>query len=313
MYFQVRIIFNLILAMKQFWNWKNYQIAWQVEGSDNSSEIAIVLIHGFGACKDHWRFNQKVISAIAPCFALDLVGFGESSKPNSQILYEKNNSKNFNYCFDNWSQQVYDFCQEIVKRPVLLIGNSIGGVIALNTSKQLSHKCLGIILIDCAQRTMDDKRLAEQSLLMRFLRPVIKTFVRTRILSSNIFKNAANPTFIEKVLKIAYPSGNNVDKELIDTLFKPTQCKGAPEAFRGFINLFDDHLAPDLLENLNKPVHLIWGEKDPWEPVHEAQKWYETFNCIKSIDIIPGAGHCPHDEMPEKVNPIINKIIQDAM
>ena len=144
--------------MRQFWNWKSYQIAWQVENKDNKSELAIVLIHGFGACKDHWRFNQKNISSIASCYALDLVGFGDSSQPNSQILYEKKTSDNFNYCFDSWTQQVYDFCNEIVKKPVLLIGNSIGGVIALNTSKQLSHKCLGVILIDCAQRTMDDKR-----------------------------------------------------------------------------------------------------------------------------------------------------------
>ena len=197
--------------MKKFWNWKDYQIAWQVEESDNKSEFAIVLIHGFGACKDHWRFNQKNISSIAPCYALDLIGFGESSQPNSQISYEKKTSKNFNYCFDNWSQQIYDFCNEIVKKPVLLIGNSIGGVIALNTSKKLSKKCLGIVLIDCAQRTMDDKRLIEQSLLMRFLRPVIKTLVRQRFLSSNLFKNAANRTFIKKVLKSAYPSGNNVN------------------------------------------------------------------------------------------------------
>ena len=299
--------------MKQFWNWKNYQIAWQVEDKDKDSEIAIVLIHGFGACKDHWRFNQTNISSIAPCYALDLIGFGDSSQPNSQISYEKKTSQNFNYCFDNWSELVYDFCNEIVKKPVLLIGNSIGGVIALNTSKKLSQKCLGVILIDCAQRTMDDKRLAEQSLLMRFLRPVIKTFVRQRLLSSNIFKNAANPAFIAKILKVAYPSGNNVNEELIDILFKPTQGKGASEAFRGFINLFDDYLAPDLLMQLDNPVHLIWGEKDPWEPVKEAQKWFETFECIKSLDIIPEAGHCPHDEMPEKVNPILTRIIQEAI
>jgi pimeloyl-ACP methyl ester carboxylesterase len=148
---------------------------------------------------------------------------------------------------------------------------------------------------------------------MRFLRPVIKILVRQRLLSATIFKNAANPNFIAKILKLAYPSGNNVDEELIDILFKPTQGSGAPEAFRGFINLFDDYLAPDLLEELNSPVHLIWGEKDPWEPVKEAQKWFETFECIKSLDIIPNAGHCPHDEMPEKVNPIINKIIQEAI
>ena len=298
--------------MKQFWNWQNYQIAWQVDHNNNDG-IAIVLIHGFGACKDHWRFNQKNISSLASCYALDLVGFGESSQPNSQLLYEKKSSKNFNYCFDSWSQQIFDFCNEIVKKPVLLIGNSIGGVIALHTSKRLSQKCLGVILIDCAQRTMDDKRLVEQSLLMRFLRPVIKTLVRQRFLSTNIFKYAANPIFIEKILKVAYPTGNNVNKELINILLKPTQREGAPEAFRGFINLFDDYLAPDLLKYCEHPVHLIWGAKDPWEPVEEAEKWYKNFECIQSLNIIPNAGHCPHDEIPEKVNPILKKIIQEAM
>ena len=60
-------------------------------------------------------------------------------------------------------------------------------------------------------------------------------------------------------------------------------------------------------------MHLIWGEKDPWEPVKEAQKWFETFECIQSLEVISNAGHCPHDEMPEKVNPILEKIIQEAM
>ena len=299
--------------MKQFWNWQSHQISWKLEDQNNNSKIAIVLIHGFGACKDHWRFNQKNISLLAPCYSLDLVGFGDSSKPDSQLLYEKKTSKNFNYCFDNWSQQIFDFCNEIIKKPVLLIGNSIGGVIALSSSKKLSNNCLGVILIDCAQRTMDDKRLAEQPLLMRFLRPVIKTLVRQRFLSKNLFKNAANRTFIAKILKVAYPSGNNIDEELIEILFKPTQGRGASEAFRGFINLFNDYLAPDLLKKFNKPVHLIWGEKDPWEPVKEAQDWFETFECVKSIDIVDNAGHCPHDEMPEIVNPILKRIIQEAI
>ncbi len=299
--------------MKELWEWQGHKVAWKVENHSKNSDIAIVLIHGFGASKEHWRYNQENIGLIAPCYALDLIGFGESSQPKSQLLYENKSPKNFNYCFDNWSQQVFDFCNNIVKKPVFLIGNSIGGVIALNTSKKLSKQCLGIILIDCAQRTMDDKRLAEQSLLMRFLRPLIKTFVRQRFLSSNIFKKAANPTFIERILKIAYPSGNNINKELIDLLLKPTQRVGASEAFRGFINLFDDYLAPDLLKQMKNSVHLIWGEKDPWESVKEAQNWFETFECVKTLNIISEAGHCPHDEMPEKVNPILKRIIQEAI
>ncbi len=299
--------------MKQFWQWENHQIAWQVEGEKNESPMSVVLIHGFGASKDHWRFNQKTISSVATCYALDLVGFGESSQPNAQLSYEKREYDNFNYCFDKWSQQIINFCNEIVRKPVLLIGNSIGAVIAIKASKGLLNECTGLVLIDCAQRTMDDKRLAEQSLFMRLIRPLVKTLVRQRFLSKTLFKNAANPTFIEKVLKIAYPSGNNINEELIDLLFKPTQREGASEAFRGFINLFDDYLAPDLLKDLGIPVYLIWGEKDPWEPLLEAQRWADSFKCIKSLDVIPNAGHCPHDEKPEEVNSILCKIIQEAI
>ena len=299
--------------MKDFWTWGKQKVSWRVEGFNKDSPIAIVLIHGFGASKDHWRFNQKAISSLAPCYSLDLIGYGESSQPRAQLLYEERRLESFNYCFDIWSKQIIDFCDQIVKKPVILIGNSIGAVIALNASLKISKHCLGIVLIDCAQRTMDDKRLNEQSLLMRFLRPVIKTLVRQRLLSTSLFRNAANQKFIEKILKLAYPSGNNIDSELIEILFQPTQRKGAPEAFRGFINLFDDHLAPDLLNQSKKPVYLIWGEKDPWESLKEARNWFETFECIKSLDIIENAGHCPHDEMPEKVNPILLKIIQDAM
>ena len=41
------------------------------------------------------------------------------------------------------------------------------------------------------------------------------------------------------------------------------QGDGAAEAFRGFINLFGDHLAPQLMQELTIPVDLIWGEMDP--------------------------------------------------
>ena len=299
--------------MNKFWQWQNQQIAWQVEGQETDAPIAIVLIHGFGASKNHWRFNQKAISSQAPCYALDLVGFGESSQPIAQLQYEKIRTNSFNYCFDSWSQQIIDFCDQIVKKPVFLVGNSIGGVIAINASESINNGCCGLILIDCAQRAMDDKRLIELSLAMRLLRPIIKVLVRQKLLSKALFINAANPTFIEKILKVAYPSQRNIDKELIEILFKPTQREGATEAFRGFINLFDDHLAPELLKNLKIPVHLIWGEKDPWEPIQEAKKWYKDFACIKSLEIISNAGHCPHDEMPEKVNPILNKIIHEAI
>jgi len=57
---------------------------------------------------------------------------------------------------------------------------------------------------------------------------------------------------------------------------------------------------------------LIWGEEDPWESLNEAKEWNKQFKNIKRLDIINGAGHCPHDEEPEKTNKLINEFIQET-
>ena len=173
--------------------------------------------------------------------------------------------------------------------------------------------CRGVVLIDCAQRLMDDKQLSKQPAWMAWIRPGLKTMVRQRWLSTALFRNAARPALIRSVLKQAYPSGQNVDDALIDLLYQPTRRAGAAEAFRGFINLFDDHLAPDLMRDLNIPVHLIWGENDPWEPLPEARHWLGQFDCVQSLDVIAGSGHCPHDEQPDAVNSLLNKTIAERV
>ena len=89
----------------------------------------------------------------------------------------------------------------------------------------------------------------------------------------------------------------NIDDALVH-LFHPPSAKAA-EAFRGFINLFDDYLAQ--LGGAGCSVDLIWGERDPWEPIAEAKRWAQTLGCIRSLGVIPNAGHCPHDEAPEAV------------
>ena len=66
------------------------------------------------------------------------------------------------------------------------------------------------------------------------------------------------------------------------------------------------------MRNIQIPVDLIWGDLDPWEPIKEAKIWYSKIDCIRSLEIIPGCGHCPHDEIPEKVNPLLIKLIQQA-
>ena len=256
------------------WKWKNWDISWSVSKKSNcKNQTSILLVHGFGASKKHWRHNQNFLGEDFNCYAIDLLGFGESSQPSALLDYEPFIENSIKYSFDLWSFQISTFCSEVIKSPVYLVGNSIGGVIALKAAEILKDDCKGVILIDCAQRTMDDKRLKRNDILMNLLRPVLKTLVRQRIISNTLFKRAANPKIIKQILQKAYPSGKNIDEELIKILYEPSQRNNSKEAFRGFINLFDDYLATDLFEKIDKPIQLIWGEKDPWESLNEAKEW----------------------------------------
>ena len=298
---------NAPFAPKQaLWTWQSHEIGWSVMG-DPTASTAVLLIHGFGANTNHWRFNQPVLAEQIPTYAIDLLGFGRSDQPRARLNREPAHQHTVQYCFDLWAQQVVDFCRDVIDRPVVLVGNSIGGVVALRAAQlcqEQGHRvsCKGVVLIDCAQRLMDDKQLATQPAWMAWIRPLLKTLVSQRWLSTALFRNAARPALIRSVLQQAYPSGCNVDDQLVSLLWEPSQRAGAAEAFRGFINLFNDHLAPDLLQTLSPPVHLIWGEADPWEPIQEAKCWEQQFDCIQSLCVIPQAGHCPHDESPQAVN-----------
>jgi len=301
------------LNKSETWKWKNWEISWSLsKNSTSEKNIKILLVHGFGASKKHWRHNQDSLGKFSNCYAIDLLGFGESSQPNALLNYETEKKNSIKYSFDLWGNQISTFCTEVIKSPVYLVGNSIGGVIALKAAENLKDNCKGVILIDCAQRTMDDKRLKKSDILMNLMRPVLKTTVRQRIISNTLFKRAANRKVIKKILEQAYPSGKNIDKELIEILYQPSQRENSQEAFRGFINLFDDYLATDLLNKVDAPIQLIWGEKDPWESLNEAREWNKQFRNIKRLDIINGAGHCPHDEEPEKTNKLMNEFIQET-
>ena len=300
------------LNKSEIWKWKNFEISWSLSKKSYENNINILLIHGFGASKKHWRYNQDFLGKTFNCYAIDLLGFGESSQPKALLNYETHKKNSIKYSFDLWSNQISSFCSEVIKSPVYLVGNSIGGVIALKAAEILQDECKGAILIDCAQRTMDDKRLNKSDILMNLFRPIIKTLVRQRIISNTLFARAANPKIIKKILEQAYPSGKNIDAELIEILYEPSRRKNSKEAFRGFINLFDDYLAPDLLNKVNIPIQLIWGEKDPWESLDEAKEWKKKFSNITRLDIIKGAGHCPHDEEPEKTNQLICEFLQET-
>ena len=90
---------------------------------DPNAEEAVLLIHGFGANTNHWRFNQPVLAELMPTYAIDLLGFGRSDQPQARLKDEAGTADAVHYGFDLWGQQVADFCRQVIDRPVRLVGN----------------------------------------------------------------------------------------------------------------------------------------------------------------------------------------------
>ena len=81
-------MFIVSFNKSETWKWKNWVISWSKSskstGEDNKN---ILLIHGFGASKKHWRYNQDFLGKVFNCYAIDLLGFGESSQPSALLNY----------------------------------------------------------------------------------------------------------------------------------------------------------------------------------------------------------------------------------
>ena len=89
----------------------------------------MVCVHGFGGNADHWMRNVNALGATRPTYAIDLLGYGYSDKPNPM-----NVEQNSIYNFENWAEQLEDFMDEVVGGPAFLACNSVGGVAGLQTA-----------------------------------------------------------------------------------------------------------------------------------------------------------------------------------
>lgn len=71
---------------------------------------------------DHWRKNIPVLAKSHRVYAIDLIGYGYSDKPNPRDFGD-----DLFYTFETWATQINDFSVQVVKDKAFLICNSIGG------------------------------------------------------------------------------------------------------------------------------------------------------------------------------------------
>jgi pimeloyl-ACP methyl ester carboxylesterase len=279
-----------IQPLSQVWQWQELPIRYQTAGTQGP---VVVLIHGLGASSDHWRKNIPVLAETHRVYAIDLIGFGQSAKPHPGNPIE--------YRFETWGEQIIAFCQEVIGEPVFLVGNSIGCVAALQAAVMCPSQVLAIALLDCALRLQHERKL---NWYRRITFPVVQKILTYPPIGQYFFAKLAQPRVIRKVLLKAYGRSDAVTDELVDLLLRPTKDPGAAAVFLAFITYSKGPLPEDLLPQITCPVLIAWGTLDPFEPIAKGRALAD-FPAVEAFIPLEGVGHCPQDEAPELVNPLL--------
>ncbi|MGF1602582.1 MAG: alpha/beta fold hydrolase [Thermosynechococcaceae cyanobacterium] len=277
----------------QVWTWQGHQIHYTVQGEGQP----LVLIHGFGACIGHWRKNIPVLAAAGyRVFALDLLGFGASDKPQ------------LDYSLERWEALLQDFWMALIQEPAIFIGNSMGGLITLIMLANHPEMTAGGVLLNSAGGLNMNMRADERNPARRLLMKGINTLISSKRLGPALFNRVRSKARIRSTLAQVYANPEAITDDLIDMIYAAADAPGAQQAFASIMTAPAGPRPAELLPKINKPLLVLWGEADPWAALPTAEIYRqlsEVADAQVTFKTIPQTGHCPHDERPEIVNSLI--------
>jgi len=278
------------------WVWRGWQTRYtyfRAPQTNQEQTTPVILLHGFGASIGHWRHNLEVIGEHHTVYALDMLGFGASRKAAAD------------YKIDLWVAQVYEFWQTFIRKPMVLVGNSIGSLVCLAAAAAHPEMVQGIAMINLPDFSL------EEEMIPGWLRPVvasIKSLVASPLVLKSLFYVVRRPTVLQKWAGRAYSNPAAVSAELLEILALPSQDRGAAATFSAlFKAMTSSEFGPrvkTILPTLDIPLLLMWGRQDRMIPPMLAAQFAALNPNIKLVEI-DDAGHCPHDERPEVVNQVL--------
>jgi pimeloyl-ACP methyl ester carboxylesterase len=274
-----------------YWQWRGQAIYYVRAGKKHPQRPPILLVHGFGASTDHWRKNIAELQEDFEVWAIDLLGFGRSAKPNRE------------YSGDLWRDQLHDFITEVIGQPAVLVGNSLGGYSALCVAAQRPSSAAGLVLLNCAG-PFTDTNPQPVNPFQKMVGELAKSTFSQSWASFLLFQYVRRRSVIRNVLQKVYIDQTAVTDQLIEEIYRPSCDPGAPEVFASVFKTPQGEKLDVLLDQLRCPLLMLWGALDPWMNAKtRAPKFRQHYPQLTEHYL--QAGHCPHDEVPEQVNTFI--------
>ena len=278
------------------WHWQGHHCHWRVLG--RRDRPALVLLHGFGAASGHWRHNVAELAEAGWCvYAIDLVGFGASSQPAHRRHRPLDNRL--------WARQVQGFLEQVVQGPAVLVGNSLGSLVAVTCAVFFPRWVVAVVAAPLPDPTLvmpvAVRRRPWRRRLQRRLVVVLCQLLPLELLVPLI----ARTPLLDLGLRSAYSTPQPVDRELRRLVARPALRPQAPRALRamsiGMALRPRAATAAPLLQRMRQPLLVLWGSHDRLVPPAISERLGQHKPDLK-LQLLPRLGHCPHDERPALFN-----------
>ena len=251
----------------------------------------LLLLHGMAGSSDTWRAVMPQLSKRYRVIAPDLLGHGQSAKPRGD------------YSLGAFAAWLRDLLDELGVTSVTLVGQSLGGGVAMQFVYQHPDYCRRLVLISSGGLGQDvgwTLRLlsapgSELLLPAITLPPLIRAGETLRSWFSAV--NVGSPRGAEMWSAYSSLADSQTRQAFLRTLRSVVDYRG--QAVSALNKL---HLTSEL------PLMVIWGDQDRIIPVdHGFALDQHRPGC--RIEVLDGVGHFPHVEKPDVVVDLLDDFI----
>ncbi|HEY3038225.1 MAG TPA: alpha/beta hydrolase [Pyrinomonadaceae bacterium] len=249
----------------------------------------ILCLHGLGASMFSWRHFIAPFSQNYKLILVDSKGCGKSPKP-----YDSH------YSIEEHTDNVYKIVLEEDLTNLTLVGNSLGGAIALLLAIKLHEqeptRLSRLVLIDSAG---DPKYLPAHLKLVRSILGPLVIHLSPSKLAAKI------------VLRMCYYDRRKITSEDVAAYAQPIASPGGRHALLQTSRQCIPPNADKLLAKVKAitvPTFILWGREDGIVPLKVGELLHEALPN-STLEVIEHCGHIPQEEKPDETIARISRFL----
>ncbi len=248
--------------------------------TDVGQGLPLVFLHGFPLSRDVWQKQIEALQSSARVIAPDLCGLGDSETPPGPTTMAQ--------C----AADLHALLEQLTTGPVVLIGHSMGGYVALAYARQFPEMLRGLVLVStkAGQDTAEaaaGRRLMAEKVKTKGVQVVVEAMAPKMLAAGN-----QDPRMVAAVLGFMAPS-------------RPAGVIGA------LLGMAERPDAASLLPQIAVPTLIITGADDTLIPPAESETLAQAIRGAE-LKVIPRAGHLVTFEQPDEFNHVLTEWLNRA-